>query len=68
MNFLEGEIQVQEGFGGVHTSIGFLKLDKDRAVRLEAMSGRKVIAGISLRISIFLSILSEDGILIHHLI
>lgn len=46
MNFLEGEIQIQDGIAGVNSSIGFLKLDKDRAVKLETMIGRKVISGI----------------------
>jgi ABC-type sugar transport system ATPase subunit len=46
MNFFEGEVQIMDGSAGVITSIGFLKLDRDRTSRLETMIGRKVIAGI----------------------
>lgn len=46
MNFVEGEIQQQDGITGVTSSLGVLRLDRDRTVQLESMIGRKVIAGI----------------------
>ena len=46
MNFLDGTVEVRGDDAGVATPIGFVKLDKDRFERMQAMAGRKVLAGI----------------------
>jgi multiple sugar transport system ATP-binding protein len=46
MNFFHGEIHVEEGAPGIMTSIGYLKLDAERAEKVRQFSGRKVIAGV----------------------
>lgn len=46
MNFVNGEIRVEEHYRGVKTEIGFLKLDWDRNDKIEKMAGKKVLVGI----------------------
>ncbi len=46
MNFFNGEINIEEGVPGIMTSLGYLKLDSERAQKIKQLSGRKVIAGI----------------------
>ncbi len=46
INFLDGTIEVRGEDAGVDTSIGFVKLDKDRFGRAQQMIGRRVTAGI----------------------
>ncbi|MBN1577383.1 MAG: ABC transporter ATP-binding protein [Chitinispirillaceae bacterium] len=46
MNFFTGEISIEGRTAGVKTSIGFLRLNKDRSRRIISMAGRKVTVGI----------------------
>jgi multiple sugar transport system ATP-binding protein len=46
MNFLDGTVEVRGEDAGVVTSIGFVKLDKDRFGQAQRMIGRKITAGI----------------------
>jgi multiple sugar transport system ATP-binding protein len=46
MNFLKGEIQTDNDTTGVKTSIGFLRLDKERSTQLFAMQKKEILVGI----------------------
>lgn len=46
MNFLEGTIGEKEKMTGVATSIGFLRLNKERTPHIVSMAGREVLVGI----------------------
>jgi ABC-type sugar transport system ATPase subunit len=46
MNFFEGVIHIDGKVAGIETSIGFLRLDKERTPKIVPMVGRKVIVGI----------------------
>ena len=46
INLYNGTIEKDDGGFGITTSIGFLRLDKDRSEMVAAMSGREVILGI----------------------
>ncbi|MBN1309730.1 MAG: ABC transporter ATP-binding protein [Chitinispirillaceae bacterium] len=46
MNFFKGEISIEGRTAGVRTSIGFLRLNKDRSQRIMSMEGKEVTVGI----------------------
>jgi multiple sugar transport system ATP-binding protein len=46
MNFFDGAIQEKDGNAGVATSIGFLRLNKERTPHIASMVGREVLVGI----------------------
>lgn len=46
MNFFHGEIQIQDDGPGIMTSAGFLRLDKERALKIAGLIGRHVLAGV----------------------
>lgn len=46
MNLFDGEIQVSGESVGIMTSVGFLKLDKERTSKIAEIPGRKVLAGV----------------------
>lgn len=46
INLVNGEVRIEEHYRGVKTEIGFLKLDRDRSEKLDALAGKKVLVGI----------------------
>lgn len=46
MNFVKGEIRIEQHYRGIKTEIGFLKLDRARSAQIEEMAGKEVVVGI----------------------
>jgi len=46
INMLEGEIGESDGSAGIHTPVGFFKLDKQRGERAQSLQGMNVRVGI----------------------
>ncbi|HEX3018787.1 MAG TPA: ABC transporter ATP-binding protein [Chitinispirillaceae bacterium] len=46
INFVNGEICVEQHYSGVKTEIGFLKLDRERTEKIHDLAGKKVLVGI----------------------
>ncbi len=46
MNFYNGEFHIDDVSTGIMTSVGFLKLDAERAAKIRELHGRKVVVGV----------------------
>jgi ABC-type sugar transport system ATPase subunit len=46
MNFLDGTIAIRDDDAGVETPLGFIKLDRERFQKAQAMAGKRVRVGI----------------------
>jgi ABC-type sugar transport system ATPase subunit len=46
MNFLDGTVAIRDDDAGVETSLGFIKIDKERSSQAQAVKGRSVRLGV----------------------